>query len=122
MRPIVTAACWVVIALAPAACGGPAGQPTPQPAVETFSWPAYHDVVPPDERVAPKRPFMSDMPPAPSLPRPAAMSMTPSPIPPEGGFAPGLPPGPVTNYGTGGMQQIPGAPPNPPYPPGGLTH
>jgi hypothetical protein len=29
--------------------------------------------------------------------------------------------GPVTGYGPGGMAQPPGAPPNPPYPPGGLT-
>ena len=30
--------------------------------------------------------------------------------------------GPVTGYGPGGMAQPPGAPPNPPYPLGGLTH
>jgi len=28
--------------------------------------------------------------------------------------------GPVTGFGPGGMAQPPGAPPNPPYPPGGL--
>jgi hypothetical protein len=49
-----------------------------------------------------------------------AAPVFPAPAPPPGGFAPGLPSGPVTNYGTGGMQQMPGAPPNPPYPPGGL--
>jgi hypothetical protein len=29
--------------------------------------------------------------------------------------------GPVTGFGPGGMALPPGAPPNPPYPPGGLT-
>ena len=29
--------------------------------------------------------------------------------------------GPITGYGPGGMAQPPGAPPNPPYPPSGLT-
>ena len=58
------------------------------------------------------------LPAAPTTP----MAIVPSPVPPRGGFAPGLPAGPVTNYGTGGMQQMPGAPPNPPYPPGGLMH
>ena len=48
--------------------------------------------------------------------------MTPSPQPPRGGFAPGLAPGPITNYGTGGMAQMPGTPPNPSVPPGGLMH
>jgi len=33
-----------------------------------------------------------------------------------------LPQGPVTGYGAGGMQAPPGAPPNPPYPAGGLMH
>jgi hypothetical protein len=56
------------------------------------------------------------------LPPPANPAIFPSPTPPPGGFAPGLPAGPVTGYGAGGMQQMPGAPPNPPYPPGGLMH
>jgi hypothetical protein len=30
--------------------------------------------------------------------------------------------GPVTNYGAGGMQAMPGAAPNAPYPAGGLMH
>jgi len=42
---------------------------------------------------------------------------TPQPMP-----APLPPAGPVTNYGTGGMQAPPGAPPNPPYPPRGLLN
>jgi hypothetical protein len=74
----------------------------------------------------------ADVPAPPPLPSSASpqLFLTPSPTPatpplfvapaPLPNFAPGLPPGPVTNYGTGGMQAPPGAPPNPPYPPGGL--
>jgi hypothetical protein len=69
--------------------------------------------VPPDLRVPPYLPAPPPLPP----PRSVPVQPAPSPAP---GFAPGLPPGPVTNYGTGGMQAPPGAPPNPPYPPGGL--
>jgi hypothetical protein len=70
--------------------------------------------VPPDLRVPPYLPAPPPFPPSPGLPvEPAPPASAPA-------FAPGLPPGPVTNYGTGGMQALPGAPPNPPYPPGGL--
>lgn len=62
------------------------------------------------------------LPAVPGLPPPAVQPVFPAPPPPPGGFAPGLPQGPITNYGTGGMQQMPGAPPNPPYPAGGLMH
>ncbi|HYM02611.1 MAG TPA: hypothetical protein VET85_06665 [Stellaceae bacterium] len=47
------------------------------------------------------------------MPRPSPVA---TPLP----YAPNL--GPVTGYGTGGMALPPGAPPNPPYPPGGLLH
>jgi hypothetical protein len=48
-----------------------------------------------------------------AVPRPGAAS-TPF-------YAAPINPGPVTGYGPGGMALPPGAPPNPPYPPGGLT-
>jgi hypothetical protein len=49
----------------------------------------------------------------------------PAPVPRPGGNTEpfyAAPPnlGPVTGYGPGGMAQPPGAPPNPPYPAGGL--
>ncbi|HXQ52940.1 MAG TPA: hypothetical protein VN802_17755 [Stellaceae bacterium] len=56
------------------------------------------------------------------LPPPAPMPAPLIQAAPAPNYAPGLPSGPVTNYGTGGMQAPPGAPPNPPYPPGGLMH
>ena len=75
--------------------------------------------VPPALRIPPWLPV-----PGPA-PGPAAVSGAAPPTAPtvvQGQFAPPLPTGPVTGYGTGGMQQPPGAPPNPPYPPGGLLH
>lgn len=47
------------------------------------------------------------------VPRPAAATQPFYAAPPNLG--------PVTGYGTGGMAQPPGAPPNPPYPSGGLS-
>jgi hypothetical protein len=47
---------------------------------------------------------------------------TPGPTAPSIPYAPPLGSSPVTGYGVGGMQQPPGAPPNPPYSPGGLLH
>lgn len=49
----------------------------------------------------------------------------PAPVPQPGAatepfYAAPANPGPVTGYGSGGMAQPPGAPPNPPYPAGGL--
>jgi hypothetical protein len=58
----------------------------------------------------------------------------PTPLPPATGsvaapaaaapFQPAQLPnvGPNTGYGTGGLQQAPGSPPNPPYPAGGALH
>ncbi len=71
--------------------------------------------MPPAERIPPYLPAVPPLPAPIAPPIPAAPAPAPS-------YAPGLPPGPVTNYGTGGMQALPGAPPNPPYPPGGLMH
>jgi hypothetical protein len=71
------------------------------------------DEVPPYQGIAPYRSASPGLPPPKTLPVQAA----PAPAP---NFSPGLPPGPVTNYGTGGLQAPPGAPPNPPYAPGGL--
>lgn len=76
----------------------------------------YPGDVPPDMRTPPYLPAPTPLPPfvpAPGYAPPAA---------PAQNFAPGLPAGPVTNYGTGGMQAMPGAPPNPPYPASGLMH
>jgi hypothetical protein len=63
--------------------------------------------IPPDRRIPPFAPA------APPLPQPhnAPIFTPPPPQPPA--VAPI--PGPVTGYGTGGMQAIPGAPPNPPF-------
>jgi hypothetical protein len=75
--------------------------------------------VPPYGRIPPYEPA------PPPLPEPRSVPVQQAPPPSATGFAPGLPPapqGPVTNYGTGGMQALPGAPPNPPYPPAGLMH
>ncbi|HXP30867.1 MAG TPA: hypothetical protein VN832_07240 [Stellaceae bacterium] len=74
-------------------------------------------MVPPALRVPPWLPVPAPGPAPASGPAPA-----PAPTVVQGQFAPPLPTGPVTGYGTGGMQQPPGAPPNPPYPPGGLLH
>jgi hypothetical protein len=60
-----------------------------------------------------------------------AMTRDLSQLPPPTVYTPGRtapsipyvpPPGssPVTGFGVGGMQQPPGAPPNEPYPPGGM--
>lgn len=60
------------------------------------------------------------------LPGPSAEDIQRGPAPvPRPSPAPGptyTPPynGPITGYGPGGMAQPPGAPPNPPYPRGGL--
>lgn len=69
--------------------------------------------VPPDLRVPPYLPA------PPPLPPPSSPPVQQAP-PPALDFTPGLPPGPVTNFGAGGMQAPPGAPPNPPYPASGL--
>ncbi|MGH7091830.1 MAG: hypothetical protein ACREFQ_23320, partial [Stellaceae bacterium] len=53
------------------------------------------------------------------LPPPKSVPPLPPYLPQPMGPLPPTP-GPVTNYGTGGMQTPPGAPPNPPYPPQGL--
>lgn len=73
---------------------------------------------PPSQRVPPFLPVVPQLPPTPT---PGVQTPTPAARP--GQFSP--PPnyiGPVTGYGTGGMQQPPGSGPNPPYPPGGLMH
>jgi hypothetical protein len=58
--------------------------------------------------------------------RPDEVERGPAPVPEPGRSAGPFytPPysGPVTGYGPGGMAQPPGAPPNPPYPLGGLMH
>lgn len=72
----------------------------------------------PAERVPPYLPVVPQLPPT-----PAPHVYSPAPAAQPGQFSP--PPtstGPVTGYGTGGMQQPPGSGPNPPYPPGGLMH
>ena len=69
--------------------------------------------VPPGLRIPPYLPA------PPPLPPPSSPPVRPPP-PPAVNFSPGLPPGPVTNYGAGGMAAPPGAPPNPPYPASGL--
>jgi hypothetical protein len=74
--------------------------------------------VPPPLRIPP---WLTVPGPAPAA-GPATGPASPAPTVVQGQFAPALPTGPVTGYGTGGMQQPPGAPPNPPYPPGGLLH
>jgi hypothetical protein len=71
--------------------------------------------IPPDQFVSPYPPVPPALPPPKLLP----VQQPPSPAP---NFSPGLPSGPVTNYGTGGLQAPPGAAPNPPYSPGGLMH
>jgi hypothetical protein len=86
--------------------------------------------LPPFGRIPPYLPAPEPLPPPLSPPVQQAPAPAPSfapalpPVPPTVIFVPTLPPpqGPVTNYGTGGMQAPPGAPPNPPYPSGGLMH
>ena len=57
-------------------------------------------------------------------PSPEELQRGPAPVPqPSPSAAPIYTPppsGPVTGYGPGGLAQPPGAPPNPPYPAGGL--
>jgi len=65
--------------------------------------------------IIPEIPTLAPLPP--SLPTPV---FTPTPAVPQGQFSPPPNPGPITHYGPGGMAEPPGAPLNPPYPPGGL--
>jgi len=112
----------VILAALLAGCGSSVpsaaapGAPTDPPdnAIEPLPGEAPGEI-PPDERVPAYLPAVPGLPAPYSPPIPAAPSPTPN-------FAPGLPSGPVTNYGAGGMQAPPGAPPNPPYPSGGLMH
>jgi len=55
-------------------------------------------------------PYAPAPPPLPP-PHPAPVFTPPPPQPPAAAPTPG----PVTGYGTGGMQQMPGAPANPPF-------
>jgi hypothetical protein len=107
----------LIFAALVASCAAPPeapAQPLPGTAGSAmpFAAPQPGDV-PPDLRVPPYLPAPPPLPPPENLPVEAA---------PAPNFAPGLPAGPVTGYGTGGMEAPPGAPPNPPYPPGGLMH
>ncbi len=99
-------------ALAPVTASGPQAQATGVPTAAAAPEPGD---IPPDERVPAYLPAVPGLPPPYSPP-------IPPPLQPAPNFAPGLPPGPVTGYGAGGMQAMPGAPPNPPYPAGGLMH
>lgn len=78
--------------------------------------------VPPVEPVAPA---IIHSPALEPLPAPSIRATAPTPVPvfsATPSAPPSLPQGPVTNYGTGGMEALPGSPPNPTYPPGGLMH
>jgi hypothetical protein len=77
--------------------------------------------------VAPVAPAIIHSPSSVPRPVPSTPARAPTPVPvfnaaPAPSYAPGPPQGPVTNYGTGGMQAPPGSAPNPPYPAGGLMH
>lgn len=79
---------------------------------------SINPATPPAERTPSELPVVPELPAA-----PAPHVYTPPPAAQPGQFSPS--PnyiGPVTGYGTGGMQQPPGSGPNPPYPPGGLMH
>jgi hypothetical protein len=85
--------------------GRPEPPPTPQPPVLTE--PPLTPIQPPPplgEVIAPAAPG--------DYGRGAAVTAAP---PPLAGPSPPSNPGPVTGYGTGGMEAMPGAPPNPPY-------
>ena len=94
--------------------GGAPGTTILNPPFEPPGAAANPGTLPPSLRTLPYLPA-----PAP-LPAPGPAIAPPRPVPPPPP-AP-LNPGPNTGYGTGGMQAPPGAPPNPPYPPGGLMH
>ena len=99
----------------PPATPGPVIPPPPSATDEERPGRAPPVDIQPDLFVAPSLSAQPGLPPPKILPVQA--------VPPrEPNFSPGLPAGPVTNYGTGGLQALPGAPPNPPYPPGGLMH
>ena len=84
--------------------------------------------VPSSARIAEPQPAFSEVPLLPGVPRfqsaqlPPPTVYTPGPTAPTIPYVPPLGSSPVTGFGVGGMQQPPGAPPNPPYPPGGLLH
>ena len=139
--PTLPARSALVLLLGLVACGPPQPQPiipppyVPHAAPDVQATPVFPSDIPQQAEPPPgmnppppdMRPFTRSSPSLPPpfptlLPPPANPAIFPSPTPPPGGFAPGLPTGPVTGYGVGGMQQMPGAPPNPPYPPGGLMH
>jgi hypothetical protein len=98
----------------PAGLSSPAAPPPAERDEVLTERPTPPDI-PPDQFVSPYPPVPTALPPPKLLP----VQEPPSPAP---NFSPGLPSGPVTNYGTGGLQAPPGAPPNPPYGPGGLMH
>lgn len=121
----------VLAGLLLAGCGTPSRPPPP-----------FFDIppAPPTEGEAVSGHGMAGSPPRSSvvIPYPGVQTFLPGPSPDEIMRGPApiqqpgrtampqyVPPpnvGPVTGYGPGGMAQPPGAPPNPPYPLGGLTH
>jgi hypothetical protein len=107
----------ILLALLTAGCSDPAPAQfagSPDDAIQPLPG-QVPGAIPPGERVP------AYLPAVPGLPAPSSPPIPP-PLAPAPNFAPGLPSGPVTGYGAGGMQAPPGAPPNPPYPAGGLMH
>jgi len=116
----------LLAAMALAACGGErqeaapyfaippvtAVQPRVEPAEETLPVPMTPSPNPQVQQFIQSHPEDLERGPAP-VPRPSAATQPYYTQPANVG--------PVTGYGPGGMALPPGAPPNPPYPPGGLT-
>jgi hypothetical protein len=109
----------LLAAALPVAACAPAHAPVPPPVMPQSAPP------PPSTE---GQPPLSEVPILPAVPRWQSIQLSPPTVYTPGPTAPSLPyvppagSSPVTGFGVGGMQQPPGAPPNPPYPAGGLLH
>lgn len=116
-----------LMALAAAGCEPPARPPPPYFVIPPGPAAPAKSEAPAGDRLA-VRPLLNQSNPdvqyfLPS--HPGDIERGPTPVPQPGPSAGPFytPPysGPITGYGPGGMAQPPGAPPNPPYPLGGIT-
>lgn len=117
----------LIMALAVGACEAPAWPPPPNFAIPAGPTAPAAGKTPPEGAPA-ARPLVNKGNPEVQyfLPsHPGDIERGPAPVPEPGRSAGPFytPPysGPITGYGPGGMAQPPGAPPNPPYPVGGVT-
>ena len=127
MRPLRDLALLAPILLLLPACGAPQAPPPPYYAIPSGPSPqrtaAQPGGIPSVSKNLPRNnPEVQYFPPPPDE---SEFGRGPTPVPRPGAndqpfYTPPPNLGPVTGYGPGGMAEPPGAPPNPPYPRGGL--